>query len=84
MAFFFSRAQNIKVIDTTGAGDAFNAGFIYGDINHFSIQNSLNIGCILGSFNCIKIGAQSFFLPKEEFDQIVKNIINNEEKNKVE
>ncbi len=37
------KAITAKVIDTTGAGDVFNAGFLYGKINQYSEKNCLRI-----------------------------------------
>ena len=33
-----------KVVDPTGAGDAFNAGFIYGYLNNFPLEKAVEIG----------------------------------------
>ncbi len=48
-----------KVVDTTGAGDAFNAGFLYGLANQMSLEESATLGVWVASF-CIKeIGART-------------------------
>jgi len=49
-------ALNIKVIDTTGAGDAFNAGVLYGIWNNIDLEKTLKLAIDLGSLNCTKIG----------------------------
>ena len=39
-------AQKVdKIVDSTGCGDAFRAGFIHGYINNKSLVESSNIGC---------------------------------------
>ena len=41
--------KNLKIVDLTGAGDLFAAGYLHGYINNFSIQKSLEQGTILSS-----------------------------------
>ena len=49
---------NLKIIDLTGAGDLFAAGFLHGYINNFSIRNSLNKGTEMASKIIQQIGAR--------------------------
>jgi sugar/nucleoside kinase (ribokinase family) len=37
-----------KAIDTTGAGDLYAAGFLYGMINGFSLEDCCKAGCCTG------------------------------------
>jgi len=46
-------AYNSEVIDTTGAGDAFNAGFLYSYLNGYSLEKSCMIGSWIAS-KCIE------------------------------
>ena len=48
-----------QVIDTTGAGDAFRAGLLYGISQNFSLKNSCQIGATLSSFAVETIGPQT-------------------------
>jgi len=48
-----------KVIDTTGAGDAFRAGLLYGISQNFSLKKSCQIGATLSSFAVETIGPQT-------------------------
>ena len=41
--------KDLKIVDLTGAGDLFAAGYLHGYINNFSIQKSLEQGTILSS-----------------------------------
>lgn len=49
--FYKSDALNVKVIDTVGAGDSFDAGFVYGYLRGMGIADCLKMGCICGSLN---------------------------------
>ncbi len=40
-----------KVVDTTGAGDAFNGGFMYGMLKGYSFADALRCGTICGSLS---------------------------------
>ena len=54
---FFSPAFHIEnAIDTIGAGDTFNAGFIHAQLNKFSIHDSLVYACKLAGLKCAKSG----------------------------
>jgi len=46
----------IEVIDATGAGDSFDAGFIYGYLKGLPLAKSLRIGCACGALSTTKIG----------------------------
>ncbi len=48
-----------QVIDTTGAGDAFRAGLLYGISQNISLKNSCQIGATLSSFSVETIGPQT-------------------------
>jgi len=50
--------QNLKIIDLTGAGDLFAAGFLHGYINKFSIKECLEKGTEMSSRVIQQIGAR--------------------------
>jgi sugar/nucleoside kinase (ribokinase family) len=50
--------KNLKVVDLTGAGDLFAAGFLHGYINNFSIQECLEKGTEMSSKVIQQIGAR--------------------------
>ena len=50
--------QNLKILDLTGAGDLFAAGFLHGYINKLSIKESLEKGTELSSKVIQQIGAR--------------------------
>jgi len=53
-----SSKKNLKVLDLTGAGDLFAAGFLHGYINNLSIKESLEKGTDMSSKIIEKIGAR--------------------------
>ncbi len=50
--------KDLKIIDLTGAGDLFAAGFLHGFINDFSIKESLEKGTEMSSKVIQKVGAR--------------------------
>ena len=50
--------KNLKIIDLTGAGDLFAAGFLHGHVNNLSIKESLQNGTEMASKIIQKIGAR--------------------------
>ena len=50
--------KNLKIIDLTGAGDLFAAGYLHGYINKLSVQDSLYKGTEMASKIIQKIGAR--------------------------
>ena len=50
--------KNLKIVDLTGAGDLFAAGFLHGHINGLMIENSLQMGTDMSSKIIQKIGAR--------------------------
>ena len=50
--------KNLKIVDLTGAGDLFAAGFLHGHINNLSLKESLHKGTEMSSKIFQKIGAR--------------------------
>ena len=50
--------KNLKIVDLTGAGDLFAAGFLHGHINNLTIKESLEKGTEMSSKIIQKIGAR--------------------------
>lgn len=44
-------ALPVPVVDTTGAGDSFDAGFVYGFLKGWSLEGSLRLACACGSLS---------------------------------
>jgi len=50
--------KNLKIVDLTGAGDLFAAGFLHGHVNKLSMKESLKKGTEMSSKIIQKIGAR--------------------------
>lgn len=50
----------VDVVDTTGAGDAFDAGFIYGTLKGLSLIETARLANAMGAFKCTKLGAKHY------------------------
>jgi ribokinase len=52
-------AYKVQAVDTTGAGDAFHAGYLYGLLNGFDIADRLKWGAATGALKCRQPGARA-------------------------
>ena len=64
---------DLKPIDTTGAGDSFNAGFIYGYLKGFGLPQCLTYGNACGSISVTKIGGASGCATLEEVRKLIEH-----------
>jgi len=71
---YYSSALPVKVVDTTGAGDAFNAGFIFAQLCNYPLDVSLKYACILGSLNCTAYGGQSIEIDEKKIKSHLSNL----------
>ena len=62
-----------EAIDTTGAGDSYAAGFLYGYCNNWSLENSGNLGSLLASKVVEKKGVRFDFDGEELKRRIISN-----------
>ncbi len=53
-----SAAYRVPVVDTTGAGDIFRAGFIYALMQGWQLERQLDFSCAAAAMNCMAQGAR--------------------------
>lgn len=56
--FHHRAAYQVPVADTTGAGDIFHAGFIYGLLQGWPLSRRLDFACAAAALNCTATGAR--------------------------
>ena len=51
------RRSAVKVVDATGAGDVFRAGFIYGLLQKWAVPEILRFANATAAVSCTRLGA---------------------------
>lgn len=69
--FHHSCAYRVPAIDTTGAGDIFHSGFIYGLLQGWPLQRQLDFACAAAALNCTAIGARGGIKSVEENEKLM-------------
>ncbi len=67
------KAELVKAVDTTGAGDLWQAGFLYAFLNGMQLEDCGRFGSILGAEVVQVVGA---VIPLERWEVIRKRILN--------
>src|SRR5579864_5581243 len=55
---YLHSAYRVPVVDTTGAGDIFHAGFIYALLQGWTLERQLDFACAAAALNCTCSGAR--------------------------
>lgn len=58
--------------DTTGAGDAFHAGFLYGFLTCEDLETSLKLGNAVAAMKCSALGARTSLPTKSELNRFLQ------------
>jgi sugar/nucleoside kinase (ribokinase family) len=67
-------AYKIDVVDTVGAGDTFDAGFLYGYLNNWELEKSLRLAVACGSLSTRRAGGTAAQPTLEEAMQYVPSV----------
>ena len=71
--FLHAPAYRVPVMDTTGAGDIFHAGFIFGLLQKWPSQRILDFACAAAALNCTEAGARGKIASVDEIEELVTN-----------
>jgi sugar/nucleoside kinase (ribokinase family) len=70
--FIHAAAYRVPVVDTTGAGDIFHAGFIYGLLRGWELGRTLDFSCAAAALNCMHEGARGGIRPVETVEALMR------------
>jgi len=63
---FYSPAFKVEVVDTTGAGDVFHGGYIYGLLQRWDIKDVVRFASAFAGLKCRKLGGRAGIPDLEE------------------
>jgi len=69
--FHHAAAYCVPVVDTTGAGDIFHAGFIYGLLQGWPLERQMDFACAAAALNCMASGARGGIQPVEAIETLM-------------
>ena len=69
--FHYATAFRVLPVDTTGAGDIFHAGFIYGLLQGWPLQRQLDFACAAAALNCTAVGARGGIQAIESIERLI-------------
>jgi len=69
--FHHTSAYRVPVVDTTGAGDIFHAGFIYGLLQGWPLDRQLDFACAAAALNCTAVGARGGIRSVDAIEQLM-------------
>jgi sulfofructose kinase len=69
--FHHAPAFRVPVVDTTGAGDIFHAGFIYGLLQGWPLERQLDFACAAAALNCMASGARGGIQSRETVEDLM-------------
>jgi sugar/nucleoside kinase (ribokinase family) len=70
--FHYAAAFRVEPVDTTGAGDIFHAGFIYGLLQDWPLARQMDFACAAAALNCKVIGARGGIESVEAIENLIR------------
>jgi sulfofructose kinase len=69
---FYAEGFNVKAVDTTGAGDVFHGGFIYGLLQNWEVEKILRFANGVAALKCLDLGGRRGIPPLEKTQQFMR------------
>ena len=70
--FVYCPGFRVKAVDTTGAGDVFHGGFVYGLLQGWAIERILEFSCAAAALNCEAVGARGGIRPVADIERLMR------------
>ncbi len=70
--FLYVKGFEVKAVDTTGAGDVFHAGFIYGLLQNWEIVDILRFANAVAALKCRDLGGRKGIPTLEEVQKFLE------------
>lgn len=67
-------AYRVRVVDTTGAGDIFHAGFIYALLKGWPLRRQLKFACAAAAMNCMTQGARGGIRTVADIERLMATV----------
>ena len=67
-----AKAFRVKNVDTTGAGDAFHTGYIYGLLHGYDLAARLRFGSAVAALKCTRMGARAGIPNLQQVNRFLK------------
>jgi sulfofructose kinase len=69
--FYESPGYQVATLDTTGAGDVFHAGFLYGVLQDYGLPRTLQFANALAALSCRKLGGRAGLCGREDVEKFI-------------
>jgi len=69
--FHYAPAFCVSTVDTTGAGDIFHAGFIFGLLQGWPLPRQLDFACAAAALNCTAVGARGAIQSVDSIQKLI-------------
>lgn len=66
---YFAEPYRVQAVDTTGAGDSFNAGFVFGFLQGYDLEKCLKCGNGCGALSVTRLGGNTGFPFRGELEK---------------
>ena len=72
--WYTQKAYRVKNVDTTGAGDAFHAGYLYQLLQGADMPTRLQFGAVVAAIKCTQAGARAGLPTMHEISRFMKKL----------
>jgi sulfofructose kinase len=69
---FYAEGFKVRAVDTTGAGDVFHGGFIYGLLQNWEVEKMLRFANGVAALKCLDLGGRRGIPPLEKTQQFMR------------